>query len=114
VALDLTSLVTIVQTGLLLWLGLLAAFVLRGIFTGKINTKGLLSHRGIAGDVAPERLAMLLATLGYAIFYAVNALRMVSVDSDSAGLPEIPEEVLAVFVGTNGLYLTGKIVDMRR
>ena len=112
--LDLTGLVTIVQNGLLLWLGLLVALVLRGIFSGKINTKGLLSHRGIAGDVAPERLAMLLATLGYALFYAVSALRTVRLDYADAGLPEIPEEVLAVFVGTNGLYLTGKIVDMRK
>jgi hypothetical protein len=106
---DLTNVMGLVENGLLLWLGLLAAFVLRGILTGAINTSGLLSDER-RGDIAPQRVALLLATLSYAAFYVTTALRA---SPNSGGLPDVPDSVLTVLLGTNGLYLTGKIAGIK-
>lgn len=109
----LSTVIAILRLSLLIILGLLAGLVLRGILSGNIKTYGLVSHGEAAGwSVAPERLAALLATFGYAAFYVLQALRM-PFDGHQPALPDIPDEVLAVLLGTNGVYLTRKFIVQR-
>jgi hypothetical protein len=109
----LATLIAILRLSLLVILGLLAGLVLRGILSGNIKTRGLVSHGEATGwSLAPERLAALLATCGYGAFYVLQALRM-PLDGLHPALPDIPDDVLAVLLGTNGVYLTRKFVVQR-
>jgi hypothetical protein len=100
----------VLQIGLFAWFGLLALFILRGLFNRSIHLDGVLGHRAGAAPVA-ERLTMVLVTLGYAGFYVVTALRL-PLDAAEPTLPDVPEEALLALVGSNGLYLVGKIYNM--
>lgn len=104
-------LATLIEYGLLLWLGALALAVLYRLLNGEINTRGLLAHddAGIAGgETTPERLQYMAVILGAAAVYAYQAIDMQH-GGPIKSLPEVPQNLLMIFGGSNVLYLSGKI-----
>jgi hypothetical protein len=89
------------------WLALLAAAVLyRGWAAGISITDLLRSSSSLDASFDPERiqnLALFLFVLGG---FVLTALRGFPTKS----LPEIPETLLVLLAGSNGAYLTGKVI----
>jgi hypothetical protein len=87
----------------------LAGIVGLKILKGDINTDGLLAH---AGDgVAPARVQMLgtavLAAGGYLLWVA-NHIGDVA---QTHAIPDLPQQLVWVLGGSNGVYLWGKILN---
>jgi len=89
----------------LLFLLALAAFVVAQVFTGGINTRGLLS--GTRGDgsryFSPERVQLLLFTIGVAFQYTLAVLH------EPTKFPAVSTGWLLVFGGSHAVYLGGKL-----
>ena len=111
--LDVGTLVWALQTGLLLLLGALLLFIVTRLLSGAIKLDGLLVHDQAENNGVPERMALALATLGYALFYLLNGLTT-PLDPQHPSLPDVPEGILTALFGVNGLYLTSKVADLRR
>src|ERR1041385_2849530 len=92
------------------FLAALAAIVSYRLLNGQINTKGLLygTKKGGGQYFRPERVQLLLFTLGAAMFYLSDVLQ----HRTSGGLPDVPKETLALLGGSNAIYLTGKAYMM--
>jgi hypothetical protein len=100
-------------TSLLVWLALLALLIVMRILRGDINATGLLMHRVDDGRVMPERALAMAVFPSILVTYIYSAL---NVDLSMAGpvrLPDVPESLLSLLIGTNGLYLAGKIARGR-
>jgi hypothetical protein len=95
------------ELGLLVWFALLAAIIGGRVLSGEIDTTGFLRTRH-HDEVAPER-ALSMAIFPIVILsYAFSALHAdMSVRPPS--LPELPDNLLMLLTGGNGLYLAGKI-----
>lgn len=102
----------VLQIGLLIWLGLIVGLVAKQMLAGEIAVTGML--RGKMEDdpatVLPDRVALLLTTLGFGGYYIITTLR--GFDVSVPTLPEVPNSVLAVLLGSQGVYLTRKIYDI--
>ena len=61
--------------------------------TGGVVLTGILSHNPNDQRGFPERMAVLVGTLGYAFYYVVTALRA-PIDAANPSLPDVPEGVL--------------------
>lgn len=103
----------ILAAGLLAWLGLVALLLLVRMRRRGIRVTGLLAHDPArAGEqVTPERLVAMV--LGPAVLagYAFTALTT-DLGVSASGrpiLPDLPEPLLTLLTGGNGLYLAGKI-----
>ena len=100
------------QWALIVWLAVLFAMVLLALFRGDIRTHGILQSDQ-NGDFDPERLALLLATVGTAIYYGVGAIGLSLDDMTRPDglvyMPDIPKELLYLLFGAQSTYLTGKI-----
>ena len=94
----------------LAFVGGLAAIVAYRLLTGQINTNYLLY--GIKKDgtryFSPERLQLLLFTLGTAMFYLNTVLQ----NRSSGVLPDVPTETLTLLGGSHAIYLSGKAYMM--
>jgi len=92
------------------FLGALAAMISYRLLTGQINTKGLLygTKKGGAKYFSPERVQLLLFTLGTAMFYLNNVIE----HRTSGVLPDVSKETLALLGGSHAIYLTGKAYMM--
>jgi hypothetical protein len=110
--LDIHTVALLLRLGLVAWLGALVLIVVFRLMTGGIVLDGLLSHDPTGQQGFAERLTLLLATLGYALYYTSTALGT-PLDAAEPALPDVPEGVLTVLLGVNGLYLTGKIIELR-
>jgi|SRR5580700_6714210 hypothetical protein len=86
-----------VQLFLLALFGIVAVQML----TGKINTKGLLCGKGADGSLSPERVQLLAATFAAAFEYLSKVLR----NPTPTQLPDVPENWLLLFGGSQALYL---------
>ena len=84
----------------------LAGIVAFQLMTGRINTRKLLSTKqgGSKGAVSPERVQLLLMTLGTAGYYVMQA----SAAATSGHLPAVPNSWPAAIGGSNLIYLAGK------
>lgn len=102
--------VKLLEVGLLVWLMLLAAIVAGRILQDDIGTTGLLAaRRGAAID--PERV-LALALFPSILFYYVIQTLNADLPFTPAGrpiMPDIPENLVTLLTGGNGLYLAGKI-----
>ena len=100
----------VLEAGLLIWLGLLALLVLGKMLRGKITTRGLLAHdpAGAGTEMQPERaVAMLIFPLVLLHLVADSMAIDVTV---TRSLPDIPESLVTLLTGGNGIYLAGKMM----
>jgi hypothetical protein len=96
----------------LYWFLILVAAIAVRMLRNDINTAGLLKSTG-SGDVDPERLNLLVVTLAGAGYYFLHTMQTPLADLYDAGtdlyvMPDIPEELLVIFAGSQGLFLSGK------
>jgi hypothetical protein len=84
-------------------LGLLALVIAIRILRGDIPLAGLLSTTGSGVD--PERVQTLLV-IG---FVFAGYLTQFAASTDPKALPEVPESLLVLLAGSNGIYLSGKV-----
>lgn len=89
------------------WLAALAALIGYRLLSGGIAMGGMFSTHG-AGTVDPERVQLLIATFLGAAYYARSAATAAG-DAALTAIPDIPADVLAVIVGSQFLYLGGKL-----
>ena len=103
----------ILGTGLVIWMALLVMLIIVRMLRGNIRCDGFLAAtRTSHADMAPERVVSMVVFPFVIAFYAIQAL-----DTDvTAGvprLPDVPDYLLSLLVGGNGLYLAGKIMRHR-
>jgi hypothetical protein len=103
------GLAAIVQLVLFAWLALLAANILYGLLSGRINTDRILSHDEDR-DASADRVVLLLTTLGFALYYVITSLRA-PLDPTNPSLPEISTDMLVALLGVNGVYLSSKYMQ---
>ena len=97
---------------LVTWLGLFAILVTLRMLRGEIRTAGLLCHRLDAGggNLAPERVVAMITFPIVLWLYGLDALQAdVSGSAGPPSLPDVPQYLLSLLTGGNGLYLAGKI-----
>jgi hypothetical protein len=99
-----------VKLFVLVFVGGLAAIIAYRLLTGQINTTGLLYGTKKDGTkyFSPERLQLMIFTLGVAMFYLNN----VTQNRTSGVLPDVPKEILALLGGSHAIYLGGKAYMM--
>ena len=92
------------------FLGGLAAIIVHRLLTGQINTNYLLYGTKKDGTkyFSPERVQLLLFTLGVAMFYLNTVLQ----NRGSGVLPDVSTETLALLGGSHAVYLGGKAYMM--
>ncbi len=99
---------------LLIWLIVLFVVIAYRMLSGSVNTAGLFRTRGGpgegagAGAVEADRLQLFIAFLLALAFYAKEVIAQAQTGM-ATGLPEAPEELIAILTGSNALYLSGKI-----
>jgi hypothetical protein len=88
----------------------LAAIIAHRLLTGQINTNYLLYGTKNDGTryFSPERVQLLLFTLGTAMFYLNNVLQ----NRHSGVLPDVSNETLILLGGSHAIYLGGKAYMM--
>ncbi len=95
----------VVEYALAGWLGLLALVIAIRILRGDIPLNGLLSTTD-AGGINPERIQSLLV-VGFV--FGAYLMEFFGAGSSTRSLPDVPESLLVLLAGSNGLYLSGKI-----
>jgi hypothetical protein len=98
------------EAGLLLWLGLLALLVLGKMLRGKITTRGLLAQdpTNAGTEMQPERAVVMLVFPLVLLHLVVDSLAIDA--SVTRSLPDIPEYLVTLLTGGNGIYLAGKML----
>ena len=94
----------------LVFVGGLAAIIAHRLLTGQINTRYLLYGTQKDGTkyFSPERLQLMIFTLGTAMFYLNSVLQ----NRGSGVLPDVSTETLALLGGSHAIYLGGKAYMM--
>jgi hypothetical protein len=80
----------------------LAGVVLFQIVTRRINLEGVITHKDGSEQISPERIQLLLATIG------AGAAYLGQVAPASGKLPEIGPEWLYLMGGSSGIYVARK------
>ena len=94
--------------GLLIWFALLGAIIAGRMLHGDIDSAGLLKTKHHDDDIAPERALSMTMMPVVVLSYVYTALHAdMSVSHPS--LPNLPDNLLMLLTGGNGLYLAGKI-----
>jgi hypothetical protein len=88
-----------------LWVfvGGLAVIITYRLLNGAINTDGLLHTKGSDDSYSPVRLQLLLATLGFAVYYAYECYQLKKFASVPAGLTALG--------GSNAFYVVRKFFN---
>ena len=110
-------LITIVSWIVGLLLAGLLVFVVYGMLTGQVNTRGLLYGRMSDGTryLSPERVQLMIFTLWVGLFYLLDTFetRFLNPTPETAHtLPEVNTQTLALLGGSQTVYLLGKVVSM--
>jgi hypothetical protein len=100
------ELATISIVGWLLGGGILIAY---GLLTCAIRSDGILLD-GVTGEVTPDRMQLLVLTLGGTISYVIDALNHIG----DLRLPEISTALLATFGVSQLLFLIPKFLRQQR
>ena len=100
----------VVKLEVFVFLGALAAIVAYRLLNGQINTRYLLygTQKGGTKYFSPERVQLLLFTLGTAMFYLNDVMQ----NRTSGVLPDVSNETLALLGGSHAVYLSGKAYMM--
>jgi hypothetical protein len=100
----------LLASGLIVWFGTLALLIATRILAGDIASSGMLVTNPDKDGVDPERvlaMALIPAVLG---FYSIHALNTGIVTTPTGfSMPDLPEGLVSLLTGGNGLYLAGKI-----
>lgn len=101
----------ILKLALFVWLAVLAFLFLREVFLTSGSLRGILSSKQNQ-SADPERVALMVFTIGVALHYALTTVgspteTLTSADG-TVSLPDIRVEVLVLMFGTQGSYLLGK------
>jgi hypothetical protein len=102
----------LLAAGLVAWLGLLALLIAMRALRGDIRVAGFLADTadGAGFEVAPERAVVLVVFPLVLLMYAMSALNAeLAVVGGRPVMPDVPEYLLTLLTGGNGLYLAGKI-----
>lgn len=104
------SFAEIVTVEVYVFLGALAAIIAYRILTRQINMNYLLygTQKGGERYFSPERVQLLLFTLGTAMFYLNDVMQ----HRTSGVLPDVSTETLALLGGSHAIYLSGKAYMM--
>ncbi len=104
--------VQILEAGLLIWMALFVAILIGRMLQGETHSSGFLETKRGESTVAPERALSMavfpLVIIGY-VFTALHADLSVG---NPASLPDLPNNLLMLLTGGNGVYLAGKIARM--
>jgi hypothetical protein len=98
--------------GLLTWFGLLALLIAVRMLRGDIRVTGFLVDRKGQHDVAYERVVSLTIFPFVIAMYAIEALNA-DLSPGAGGrpmMPDVPNYLMTLMAGGNGLYLAGKIL----
>jgi hypothetical protein len=95
--------------GLLIWFALLTMLITVRMLRGDINAGGMLSHDESDSDVKPESVVAMAIFPVVIIAYAVMALQTDVTAAAHPSLPEVPNTLINLLTGGNGLYLAGKL-----
>jgi hypothetical protein len=99
-----------------LFLGGFAAIIAYRLLTGGINTRYLFYGKRNDGTryFSPERVQLLVFTLGTAIMYLLKVANSVKAGTPPAQLqlPDIPTVTLAMLGGSHAIFLGGKAYNM--
>jgi hypothetical protein len=107
-----TLVTKLLATGLLTWMALLIALIGVRVLRGEIPVTGLLatSSEGAGTEITPERVVAIVAFPLVLLLYAMPALHAdLSPIVGRPAMPDVPEYLLTLLTGGNGLYLAGKI-----
>jgi len=102
----------LLAAGLLTWLALLALLVAMRILRGDIPAAGVLVHAKTNGssDVAPERVVAMAVFPLVILMYVMSALGSdLTIVAGRPTMPDLPDSLLVLLTGANGLYLAGKM-----
>jgi len=99
----------VLEAGLLGWMALLILLIGLRILRGDIRVDGLLLHKEGDASVTPERALTMAIFPVVIISYAYTALNMNLEVPGPVRLPDVPDSLLNLLLGSNGLYLAGKI-----
>jgi len=106
----------LIQWEVIIFLGGLGAIIAYRLLTGGINTRYLLYGKTKDGSryFSPERVQLLLFTLGTAMFYLLQVINSLKTATKGVPqpLPDISNETLALLGGSHMLYLGGKAYAM--
>jgi hypothetical protein len=98
-------------------ISLLAGFfllIVYRLFTGAINTKGLLQDKS-GGGPSPARVQLCLLSLSGAFYYLMSVIEIVqNAKMSDPVLPAPPKELLALVLGSNTVYVTAKATAAAR
>jgi len=95
---------------LLAWFGALALLVMARILTGDIDCSGMLASQSGDGQINPERVLAMGLVPAILAYYAIDALNSGAVTiGERLSMPDLPETLVTLLTGGNGLYLAGKI-----
>ena len=81
----------------------LAAAVVFQLFTRQINLHGLLRQKDGSGEVSPERVQLLLATIAQSAHYLGEVAT-----AKNGSLPDISSGWLYLLGGSSSVYVIGK------
>lgn len=98
------------EVGIVLVVGGLVLAVGYRLLTGSINTSGLLSDK-TTGEVSPERIQLLVTTLGAA---GLALIRANSGGASAGHVTLVPVSYLALLGGSQAFYLWRKLRQMNR
>ncbi len=104
------QLVALMKWEVIVFLGALAGVVAVQMLTGQINTSGLLyghisgRRRGEDEYFSPERVQLLVLTLGAAFYYLSEVLN----NPNTGTFPPLPESWVALLGGSHLVFLGGK------
>jgi hypothetical protein len=105
-----TIITKLLATGLLTWLALLALLIAVRVLRGDIRVSGFLADNKTRSRLAPERVVAMAAFPFVLLTYVMTALHAdLSVANGRPVMPDVPEYLLSILTGGNGLYLAGKI-----
>lgn len=111
----LSAFISLIQYAIPAWLLLFFAVILMKMLRGDINTNGLLkSWQG--GPTDPERAAIMALTIfaaGYYLISSINTGVQANPQSGSPTMPDVPDGILVLLGGANGIYISGKIIRPR-
>jgi hypothetical protein len=97
----------LLAAGLIVWMALLFALLVRSALRGDVHGHGLLCHRP-GEPVAPERALHITVFPVVLLIYVMEALHA-DVTGAHPSLPDIPQSLLVALTGTNSLFIAGKI-----